>query len=56
LKPGEKVVIIGTLYKEMSLKPSVMFEANLTGLGILKREIDKAFTDGDKMIIEDDTG
>ena len=55
VRPGEKVVIIGTLYKEMSLKPSVMTETSLTGVGILKRMQDKIFSDGDTIIIEDDT-
>lgn len=54
IRPGENVVIIGTLYKDMTLKPSILTPMSLTG--ILGRKFEKSFKDSDKMIIEDNTG
>lgn len=56
LKANERVVIIGTIYKDMSLKPSVMHPQSLTSLGILKHLEGKIYSDSDSLILEDDSG
>lgn len=55
IKPGQLTVIIGTLFKEMALKPSIL--KNLQGvLGMRKFSKGLYVSDDDYAVIEDNSG
>ena len=54
---GEECVLMGTLYKEMSLKPSVLDEfKDFAGVNTVVSPVENYTSPGDFLLLEDDSG